>query len=424
MSETFRLGTGDIYDLYTDRRMRRGGGPGNGTQLLYELDGPVDPDDLRARLDRLLEACPVLGAGLETWPGYRWQVRPGHRIPLEIVDEPDVDALALYHRHFRAFPPPEEPSFSVVLAPGERRSVVIFRWLHPLMDAAGVHLLLRLLDGADPAGFKLHDDPPTLGRRARGGSLLRAAVAIHNFLIRYLFRALPPPIQGPWTAGRDTVVRLHEFDEDETEQIDTRVRELAGFGGANHAFLAATFLAAARVLDTGRLSKLLIPSPMDLRPKAWRGPIFANYFSSVLLQLPARALTSLPAAVEAVKVTYRKALKRKEDAAAFFMMSLVRLLPHPLYSLLMLGPTGRDPATLYYAYADISPPDGTLLGLRATRAIGAGQVLTPPGAVVQYWRCNGRLTACVTDRGFDRAEALLGEIVRALRGEAPPPSSA
>lgn len=416
MTDSFRLGTGDIFDLYTDRRMRRGGGPGNGTQLLYELDGYVDPADLRHRLDRLLENCPVLGAGLETWPGYRWEVRPGHRIPLQVVDEPEVDALELYHRYFQRFPPPEEPSFQVVLAPGEERSVVIFRWLHPLMDAAGVGLLLRLLEGDDPDRYRLHDDPPSLGRRARGGSVLRAAVAIHNFLIRYLFRALPPPTQGPWTGGADTVVRLHEFDEEQTRAIDARVRELAGFGGANHTFLATTFLAAARVLDAGRFSKILIPSPIDLRPKAWHGPIFANYFSSVLLQLPARGLTTLPVAVQAVKQGFRTALRRKEDAAAFFMMSLVRLLPHPLYSLLMLGPTGRDPATMYYAYADITPPDGQLFGHRATRAIGAGQVLTPPGAVVQYWRCGGKLTACVTDRGFDRAEALLAAIVGLLCG--------
>ena len=33
-------------------------------------------------------------------------------------------------------------------------------------------------------------------------------------------------------------------------------------------------------------------------------------------------------AIQAVKQGFRTALRRKEDAAAFFMMSLVRLLPH------------------------------------------------------------------------------------------------
>lgn len=413
---THPLGTGDLYDVFMDRRMRAGGGPGNGSQILYELDGPIDVEVLRRRLDDLLAACPVLGARLTSWPVYRWTEGEGHRIPLEVVDG-EPGALALFNERFgRTFPPLDRPGFEVIVAPGEARSLLMLRWLHALMDAPGAELLVRLIDGADPARFRLFDDPPTLNRRARGGSIPRLAVAVHNFLLRYLARSLPPPHQRR-TDRADPTSRLlaHTFDEGATAAIDRRAAEVAGPLQANHFLMGVAFLAARDVLRPGRFASLLIPCPVNLRPPAWRGPVFANYFTSVLTQLPARRITGLAGAVAAVRDRFRILLSRKEDAAAFWMMGLVRYLPHPLYKLLMLGPTGRDPASLYYSNVVLDTPEGTLLGRRVVRCLAASTVLNPPGAALVFIRCGGRLTVEVSARGCPWAEELLGRAVAILR---------
>ncbi len=417
MSDRLPVGPGDLYHLFMDRRMRRRGGRGNGSQFLFELDGAADPDDLRDRLDRLLEACPVLGAGLRSWPSHRWEAVPGHRIPLTL-DREGGSAQELFDRHYgRPFPPPSEPSFEVVLAPAGDRSRLLLRWLHPLMDAPGAVLLLRILDGEDPARFRLHDLPPSLARRARGGPRWRLAVAVHNFLLRYLLRSIPPPRQRPVAAGEPRVL-WHTFGPEETRRIDARVERLAGPLQANHAYMGAAFLAAAGTLDARRGSRLLIPCPVNLRPPAWRGPVFANYFTSVLVQLPVRRLASLPAAVEAVREAFRRALRRREEAATFWMMSLARWLPHPLYSLLMLGPTARDPASVYYSYVNLDVGrEGRLLGHELRRCLAASHVLRPPGAALVFSRCAGRLTVAVPHNGFDRAPDLLRRAVDQLRGD-------
>lgn len=418
MNDTFPVGPGDLYHLFMDRRMRRGGGCGNGSQLVFELDGEVDEKDLRGRLDGLQAACPVLAAGLRSWPTHRWQVRGAHRIPLT-VDDGGGDAEALFDRHFRRpFPPPDQPSFEVVLAPGPR-SRLLFRWLHPLMDAPGAVRLLEILDGADPSLYRLHDQPPSLARRARGGPRWRLVVAVHNFLIRYLLRSIPPPKQAALPPGGPRPqVLWHTFGEEETRRIDERVTRLAGPLQANHAFLATAFMAAARTLGVRRGTRLLIPCPVNLRPPAWRGPVFANYFTSVLVQLGARKLGSLEQAVDAVRDGFRRALRRKEEAATFWMMGLSRWLPHPLYSLLMLGPTARDPASVYYSYVTLDAGRrGMLLGHPVRRCLAASHVLRPPGASLVFSRCAGRLTVAVPHNGFDRADDLLGGAVALLRGE-------
>ena len=419
MRARFPVGPGDLYHLFMDRRMRRRGGRGNGSQILFELEGQVDPADLRERLDALLASCPVLGAGLRSWPIHRWEAVPGHRIPL-IVDREGGDAEALFDRHYaRPFSPPEQPSLEVVLTAAADRSLLLLRWLHPLMDAPGAIQLVRILDGDDPTLYRLHDDPPSLARRARSGPRWRLAVAVHNFLLRYLARSIPAPRQRSLPAREATPrVLWHTFDREQTRRIDARVEELAGPLQANHAYLAAAFLATREVLDAGRGSRLLIPCPVNLRPKAWRGPVFANYFTSVLVQLPVRKLDSRATAVAAVREAFRRALRRKEDAATFWMMSLARWLPHPLYSLLMLGPTARDPASVYYSNVTLGAGrDGRLLGFEVRRCLAASHVLRPPGAALVFSRFADRLTVAVPHNGFDRAPALLAHTVAQLGGE-------
>ena len=412
------LGAGDLYHVFLDRRMRAAGGVGDGSQMLFELEGELSPEDLRGRLDRLLEACPVLGAGLRRWPRWRWQGVEGWRIPLEVEDAPDGPE-ALFDRWFvRPFARPAEPSFGVVLGRGGGHSYLLLRWLHPLMDAGGADRLVRLLDGADPARYRMHDDPPSLARRARGGSRPGLVLAVHNFVLRYLFAALAPARQARPT-GDTTKVHWHTLDEAETAAVEQRASEAAGPLQANHFFLGAAFVAATRTLGLRPGGRLLIPCPIDLRPAAWPGPVFANYSTPVLVLLPAKKLGSLRTATAAVRDRFRLALKRREEAATFWMMSLSRWVPHALYGLLMQGPTVGDPATLYYSsFALGCAEDGQLLGLPLRRFVAASHVLSRPGAAVVFARCGGRLTVAVPDTGLGRGAALLADTLQLVQREA------
>ena len=419
MTGNWPLGIADRYQLFMDRRMRAEGGPGNGSVFLFELDGELDPTLLRARLDRLLDICPVLGAGLSPWPRRRWETVTGFRIPLEVM-EFDGTADELFNRVYsRPFAAAQDPSFQAIVCPGATRSMLVLRWLHPLMDAPGGAMVVRLLAGEDVARYRLHDEPPSLARRSRGGSLARLAVAVHNFMLRHAAASLPPAIQPKLTRSTATPELLAvTFDREETAAIDARAAELAGSLESNHYFLAVAFRAAAQVLDAGRWSRLLIPCPINLRPPAWKGPVFSNYLSSVLVRLPASRMLTLESTVTAVKRRFRRSLRRREDAAAFWMMGLVRFLPHPLYTLLMLGPMLRDPASLYYSHVSLNVgEDGTLFGMPIRRCLAASHVLRPPAAALVFVRCAGKLTVQVPQRGYERAQDLLDRAVALLRGE-------
>lgn len=403
-----RLGIGDLYHRFLHARMPGG----NGSQFLFELEGALDPDALRARLDALLLACPGLACRVRGWPWRRTVPVPGWRIPLEIVPAEDGDAL--FNAHYgRPFPPLSKPGFSVILGQAAGRSLLLLRWTHTLMDAPGCDLLCRLLDGEDAARFKLVDEPPSLVKRAaRGAPLWRRLVAVHNLMLRHLLRSVPPPVQAPHRAAAPRVV-AHSWSRADSEAIAARGRELSGLD--QNAFLvgvAAT--AAARVFGAAAWRRICVPVPISLRPPAWRGPVLSNYFSSILLHLPVGELGSLEQAVAAVKSRWKLAVARLEDVANLAFLGLTRWLPGPLVALVVQGPTLRDPASLYYSFVELKAGrSGEFLGLPLRRCLIASHILRPPGVAVAFVKAAGRLTAVVPSRGSAIAEPLLAE-VRAL----------
>ena len=176
MSWGAHAGIGDRFHHYMDRRMRAGGGTGNGSQFLFELEGRLDPEALRERLDALQG--------------------PWTEVPLEVLEgSPEVEAF--FNEHYaRDFPRPESAQpLQAILSLGQERSLLLLRWSHVLMDAPGGDLLVRMLDGEDPDRFRLHDSPPSLWKRASRGAWLRALLAVHAHALRFLLGSVPAPAQ-------------------------------------------------------------------------------------------------------------------------------------------------------------------------------------------------------------------------------------
>lgn len=417
--DPWRTGTPDLFHRYQDTRLRRARGLGNGAQFCFDLDGDVDADDLRARLDRLLETAPVLGAGVAPWPGTGWRPVPGHRIEVQ-EERLDGPVTLWFSRWFgQPYPTPQEPSLQVVLGRHEGGTAVLLRFLHILTDAPGIDLLCQLLDGADPARFLMRDSQGLVAKRAAGGRpAWRRALDTHNFALRHLLRSLWPVARPPGDRATGQCVLSHSFSREETAAIDARAVELAGALDRSSFFVGLAARAAVRAWKPAGWRALRIPIPVSLRPPAWRGPVLSNFFTMVLLWLPVRRLGTLKQAVGGARRGWHLAFGRGEDAANFLLLSPARWLPYPLMRLFLDGPALRDSSTLHYSYFELKTGrDGTFLGLPLRGFLTASSVLSPPGAALLAARCAGRLTLGVPGQGGPANEALLREAVALATGE-------
>jgi hypothetical protein len=360
----------------------------------------------------------MLGAGLGPWPTTTWRAVPGHRIPVteERIEGPPE---AWFSRWFgEPWPRPTTPSLQVILGRHEGGTAVLLRFLHVLADGPGADLLCQLLDGADPARFLLHDEQARLMKRGAGGRTpWRLAAVAHSYTARHILRSLLPGLRAPVDRRARQRVVSHAFSPEESAAIDARVRAAGGLDASSW-FVGLAARAAVRAWGAEPWRRVRIPIPVSLRPPAWRGPVLANFFTLVLLTLPAGRLGALDDAVDAARTAWRRAFERGEDAANLLVLAAARWLPYPLMRLFLDGPTLRDGSTLHYSFFELKAArDGTFLGHPVDGFLTASSVLAPPGAALLVVRCAGRLTLLVPGQGGEACEALLREAVALARGD-------
>ena len=416
--DPWRSGAPDLFHRYQDARLRRARGLGNGAQFCFLLEGRLDVDDLRGRLDALLEIAPVLGAGIARFPGSRWSPVPGHRIPVseEVVDG-GLDPW--FSRWFaEPWPTPQEPSFHVVVGRHGGDTALLLRFLHVLTDAPGIDLLCQLLDGAEPARFLMRDSKGLVMKRAAGGRpLWKRLLQTHNFGLRHLLRSLLPGVRARTDRRAPQGVLSHRFTTEETARIDARALALGGPLDRGSFWVGLAARAAVRAWSPGSLRFLRIPVPVNLRPPAWRGPVLSNFFTMVLLTLPVRGTQSLSDAVTTVRAAWQRAFDRGEDAANLLLLSAARWLHYPLMRLFLDGPGLRDGSSLHYSYFELKTGrGGRFLDRPVLGFLTASSVLAPPGAALLATRCADRITLAVPGQGGPAAQALLDEAVALALG--------
>ncbi len=410
--------TPDLFHRYLDGRMRAGRGVGNGSQFVFEVRGSVDRELLRARLDDLTARLPVLGARLSPWPGRRWSPLPGHVVPIR-EERLEVPVDVWFGRHFgEPFAAADQPSLEIVLGRAADRTAVLVRWLHTLADAPGMDLLCRLLDGEDPARFKLEAPAGAVVRRAHGQRPgWRRGLDVHGLMLRHIARSVPRPYQARVDRRARQTVSCHTLTRDQTAATWVRADQLGGLD--RNAFLVGALArACVRAWQPPRWRSLRIPVPLSLRPRAWRGPVLGNWFSMILLQVPVRRLRTLEEAVQTCRAAWRTALARGEDAATLSLMAPAGQLPGWLARLFLDGPRLQDGATVNTSYVELeSGKSGTWLGQPLERALIASSILTPPGLAGIFSGCAGRLSVAVPGQGGAAAQTLHAELVALLLGD-------
>lgn len=410
-----RAGPMDLYSRYMDAPMRRIGG--NGSQFLFEVAGAVDVEALRGRLAELAIEEPLLRMGLRGWPRSRWVETDGG--PTVSTEPSNERAEQFFDRWFaQPFRPPHEPSLEFVLGTHPERTLVLVRWHHVLADAQGMDLLLQAIERPPSRGFRWADSPPSLFRRVVGAgwrARLGLFVRLHLYALRHAWAGLvpdvrrAPPARGP-QRGEATV-----FDAVETATIDERGRPHGRALERNPQLLAVAAMAAAQALGARPWERIVLPVPINLRPGGGaRGPALSNYLSVVLVSARAAQLTQIGTAVRTLRGAFEAALARREDACGVVVLGVARFLPPALMRLLVQGPSGKEPSSIWYTSVELGTGrSGSFLGRPLRTAIVASSIYPAPGLGVVFFRFREQLGFTIVHRGSPLA-AELGQRVRAL----------
>ncbi|MEE9412307.1 MAG: hypothetical protein V3V22_04565, partial [Methylococcales bacterium] len=145
-----RLNPSDQVLLAIDNEIRKDGNPGSNCGFALELEGVVDLDALQNSLLDLQKHFPSLSSRLEKrGKTYGWKtidapipfIRHSATEHTSSTSETDSQHQTLLSIINQGGPIDQAAPIDFHLIEGSQRSLLLLRWLHPLLDARGAKLI-------------------------------------------------------------------------------------------------------------------------------------------------------------------------------------------------------------------------------------------------------------------------------------------
>jgi len=294
--------------------------------LLADLEGPLNPAELRAAAERVGRAFPSLSARITyspVWPRARHQIDP-QTDPARAIDyehrrvaEADTGAALnrLMNHRFEVARGPQILLRHLEASP-ERHTLALV-WAHHLMDLEGAHCLLTELGNA--LADRAPDLPPDLNLvpppamsyfNPRRHFLNWKAIAKR---VGHAISTAPPPIASSAPPDRSAGYVMRDFTPDQTRSFEQLAARRMSPGPMLYTryFLASAARACVEAPPNGQSSSPGLRYFSHVEPLRHRGPrrgIHGNYLTIPWFHVPdaeSRDWQALDAALTPQVLAYR-----------------------------------------------------------------------------------------------------------------------
>ncbi|BCX89878.1 hypothetical protein MIN45_P2252 [Methylomarinovum tepidoasis] len=422
MTAPIPLNPADHFLLTMDREIRKAGLPGAWCAIALELAGEPDIAALEAGLAELGRHFPALDARLVS-RGRRFAWQPqGGGIPLHTrCWDGDLSAVLadLLNDAGDAF---ASPPLDCHCLTAPERTLLVVRWLHPLLDAGGVKRLLDYLAAEPQTRDRYHGRETALVlQKLRGWSWLRRLKLLwrgkrHNDWIDRLASSQPARATAGPRRLRHTVLLL---DRDETKAVLESARRRVGLGGQTLYLIGCLMRALEATGPAERCDAWCIPYAFDLRPGNAPAPVTGNQVAALFAQAGHAATADRDALFRHLRAQHEDAIRRELDQAYLPLMWLGQWLSLERYAeILRRQKSGGERASAWFSdVGEIRLRRPDFLGPPVTGVHHACQVTAPPSLAVLFARFDGRLQAAINHLVPDLDEDWAARFRRYLHDE-------
>jgi hypothetical protein len=424
----------DQMVLVCHQVMRDCGGAGFTHQMQVWLQGRLDVTLVRTVLEQIHARYPVLTARLEeSRQGTCWRFRSGATLPLHETSLPSAqEEEVLAHTAALLSRPLDldqvDPVQIHVLHLPDGRDLFVMQYAHALMDMTGADLLLQEITALG-AGQELAEpvrepDPvQTYLKRFSFWQRLRAAWglrplgrALHRLRRIYLCDPREP------VPGGTLRILVRTLDEKQTEAVMAGTARHAGFPSPVTALLASSFRALGRhnPHPLGDRDHFIALLATNMRPRQARGPIFANYWSTIPLIAAPRDVEDRNALVSLLNRQMRDQVRRAGDLGVLAVVNLIMRWGYGWRRRLRNRRRNNVyEESLMYAYVgNLVARGATFCGVPIERQVPLVQTVSPPALCVSGSLSCGKLQFVVGHLQEtippSRAEAFLDALIKDL----------
>jgi hypothetical protein len=384
----------DYFTYVLDQEIRAAGMPGGYCGFALELAETPDLARLQRRLDQLALRFPQATARLERrGKRYAW-IATGRRLELECHPAmADADAEAGCREAVQAIVSRPasldvDPPMSLHWLPHGGGGTLLLRWVHPLLDARGVKLVLDFLAADDSDRFR--DSEPLIGQKLKEWSWWRKIrltirAKRHNDGCNALDSCLPTIRErGAQTLG----LRVRRYSEEESARIARLARQTMGLAGKTLYTLGCFMRAMEWAGPPAAKAGYCIPYAFNLRRQNAPTPVFGNQVGCLFAQATREQVRDRNGLMEHLLAQYRQAVSEQLDYAYLPLMWLGQWLSPARYAkLLRKQHSGGELSSAWF-----SDVGDLRFGAPVLRMYHLTWMTLPPGLALLTGQMNGRLT--------------------------------
>jgi hypothetical protein len=392
-----------------DRMMKSVTCAGNMSQIVLVLDGPVDENEVRSRLNTFIRRFPVVrgtvARDIKLAPYWKIPRKASEDVALFSVDlgSSDSQETLLEHlaesanRKFRG----ESEHLVFHLMSDKGKSVLAMTFDHRLFDARGAEMFLDLFqqgsDGGGASGDIIFGSSHELTQWKKK---FLAGRNVNRRIMTLSKTSDPASLPFPTGNDRGYVYRLLTLDQSRTSAIYEAAYKEAGYLLESPYILAMIVGAVHEVLQD-RLtngSDYLIPVTTDLRPG--RDPLLETFFNHVtylFYRVPRGTANRRKEVIELLKQQMYDQVKAGFPKDLAEASLLTRIAPLPLLGKLLHLPLKGKMATFAFSHLGKSSYRSTeFMGRKVLNLFHMPRVPVPPGFGFFSTVYNGQLNIVIS----------------------------
>ncbi len=392
-----------------DHMSRRATGGSNSSQIVLDLGGAFDVDRFRTAMQDFSRLFPLLSG----WTARDWNLAPYWATPRRVAEsvgveveelEPTAVHAALERSVNTLFRSRREHLVFRVLRVTDGSTRVAMHFDHRLFDAQGAEGFLQLFQrwqSGEDCGARL--------RRIETTEPAQLSDWMHKFdagrqvvrLVRGFKGVRPATLPRPEPLrGRRFRFEVVSFDEREAEAITGRAYREAGF----LMFMPYALASVVQVLHGAFQARkaagtdYVLSVSIDLRsPDTAAGKLFFNHVSFLIFRIPVGIASRRSEVLEAIRGQMYEQIKNDFPRCLAESSLLMRIMPLPVLSRLMLRPLQGEFASLgFSAIGKGGYPFRDFMQAEVRNLIHMPLVPVPPGLGFVVNQFGGRLNAVLS----------------------------
>ncbi len=425
-----RLNPSDQVLLAIDTEIRKDGNPGSNCGFALELEGSLDIDALQTGLLDLQKHFPSLSSRLEQRgkKTFGWKCIDAP-IPLIIhsaskhtstdteADDQHQTLLAIINQ---GEPIKQAVPLDLHLIEGTQHSLLLLRWLHPLLDARGAKLIFDFLMSSNRQRY-IGKDISLVEQRLYSWSwwkkLKTAWLGKHyNDTIDQLNSALPTV----GSIGKQQLqCIIQQFSVEQTSSIMTNATQTLGMGYKSLYFIGCLMRALQRTGMAIENDAICVPYAFNLRQPNAPVPLLANHVSILFSQAPNAVITDRNALFEHLRKQYAQTIRRGLDYSFLPWMWVGRWMSLEKYGkVLRQQKSGGERGSVWFSdIGEMRFASEDFFGAQISGVRHLCLVTSPPSFAVLFGQFQGKLTIAYNFLQPDISTDWVNQVSAALKQE-------